>query len=151
MIHCLDSDAIYLSLCIINVIHRRILNRFDQGDNIKRALNDADCLNILEGVCESASVNVQYGGGAEWKRDCVDNCADIAANLIDDFYDEVFHDEDNNHGIAVDTSNGFAFSVTTDPQQRFDFTAQSHRDSANVEGKGRGRKNVVPAWMTQKK
>lgn len=154
MIQCVDSDAIYLSLCIINVIHRRMLNRFDEEGNIKRALNDADCLNTLEGVCDSASANVQYGGGSEWNRDCVDNCADIAANLIDDFYDEEFHDEDSNHGVAVDTSNGFAFSVTTDPQQRFDFTTQSqtHRgSSANVEGIGRGRKNAVPAWMKQKK
>ena len=111
MSQCLDSDAKYLSLCIINVVHRRLLNQiYDANGMIRRALDETDCLNILEGVCDSASASYQYGGGKDWNvnRD-VETCAEIAANLIDDFYDEEWND--GQQEMSVNTSNGFVFDV----------------------------------------
>jgi hypothetical protein len=170
MIQCSDVDAIQLSLSIINAVHRRILDRLDVGGNVKRVLDEADCLNILEEVCDIASANAQYGAGKDWNSEAgIDICAEMAANLIDDFYDEELDDT----GMAMEASNGFAFEVK-DNVQPFDFSGLMNHDEGRMtnmntkmvqqtstigslapngqqgRGRGRGRGSVTPAWMTRK-
>lgn len=145
MIKCFDSDAMYFSLSIINAVHRRMLDRIDKAGNIKRALDEAECLNALEAVCETVSANVQYGAGRDWDRDNIDSCAEIGANLIDDFYDEEL--------IFMDTSNGFVFEMNNNIPQQFDFSGMRQTEvspPSSANGLGRGRKHTAPAWMTRK-
>jgi len=179
MIEVSDVDAIRLALCIIDAIHRRLLHRYDTDGNVKRTLIENSCLDILEGVCDSASANAQYGSGREWQSSTDDNgkginnrmdieaCAEMAANLIDDFYDEATNDEDD---ICFSTSSGtgrIAFGVDSGSLPVFDFSGTStsnnfgssnnnastqvavQESSFQGTGQGRGRGKVMPSWMTQ--
>ena len=90
----LDNDAVYFSLCIMDAIHRRVFDRLDDNGLIRTAFDEADCLNVLESICESASASVKYGTGRDWDSDNTNTIAEMAANLIDDFYDEAFVEDD---------------------------------------------------------
>ena len=72
---------------MIDAMHRQ-MGRHD--DNSLRILAEAECLHALESVCDAASVNASYGGSTAWKpfTGGMGYCAEMAANMIDDFYGE---------------------------------------------------------------
>ena len=144
----LDNDAVYFSLCIMDAIHRRVFDRLDDNGLIRTAFDEADCLNVLESICESASASVKYGTGRDWDSDNTNTIAEMAANLIDDFYDEAFVEDD---GIA-NTASTFAFGMK-DEASHFRFSrdnVHTRDNESNSNGLGRGRGKVVPAWMTNR-
>lgn len=163
-ITCLDVDAIRPALNIIDAMHRR-LHRF--GVDAIRTLQEAECERALEHVCEAASSCTSYGDSKNWNEiekatGGIDVCADIAANLIDDFYS---HDNESENmefssaGIQPVTStseeNQFSFGLQ-DPVPSFTFSSSSSveehkqiiRDPMTLPaGRGRGRGKIAPAWM----
>lgn len=83
---CMDVDAIRPAVNIIDAFHRRI-GRHD--DDAARILEEAECLHALEHIYDTASGSASYGGGTDWSTaghsGGMDYCAEMAANLIDDF------------------------------------------------------------------
>jgi len=158
MLVCLDVDAIRPALNMIDAMHRR-MGRHD--DNALQILAEAECLHALESVCDAASANASYGGAADWKPSTggMDYCAEMAANLIDDFYGE----EDVELDMG-ETKGSFEFGIQ-EPVPVFDFNSGSSnaRDTTSNaviadpmtlsagRGRGRGRGRNMPAWMQQKR
>lgn len=155
---CMDVDAIRPAVNIIDAFHRRI-GRHD--DSAARILEEAECLHALEHICDAASASASYGGGTDWSTaghsGGMDYCAEMAANLIDDFYG----DEEVDWDIGG-SSKEFEFGVE-ESVPVFDFTDQNATTStthnslkdpmlgqSSGRGRGRGRGRVVPSWMVNK-
>jgi Karyopherin (importin) alpha len=160
MLVCLDVDAIRPAINMLDAMHRRV-GRYD--GNASTFLKEAECEHALERVCEAASSNASYGGSSDWQHSegGMDYCADMAANLIDDFYGEE-HDEEFDVGaVATSQSGSFEFGPLG-PPPTFDFT--NSQDSAQNSvvsdpmsspagrgmARGRGRGRSLPAWMNQR-
>jgi len=150
---CMDVDAIRPAVNIIDAFHRR-MGRHDE--NVARVLEEAECLHALEHICDSASSSASYSKGTDWSHaghsGGMDYCADMAANLIDDFYG----DEEIDWELGGSRSSAeFEFGVQ-DPIPTFNFGESNSQDSFDGRrspmrpptlGRGRGRGRVQPAWM----
>ncbi len=155
---CMDVDAIRPAVNIIDAFHRR-MGRHDE--NVARVLEEAECLHALEHICDAASSSASYSRGKDWSHDGhsggMDYCADMAANLIDDFYDG--DEEEVNWELGGSRSSAeFEFGVQG-PNPTFSF-GESHNSQDSFDGRrsparpptlgrGRGRGRVQPAWMLQ--
>ena len=53
------------------------------------------------------SANIQNGAEIDCDKNNMDTCAEIAANMIDDFYDDKLGD----NGLSMDASNGYNHSI----------------------------------------
>jgi len=148
MLVCLDVDAIRPAINMLDAMHRRMDN---YDENAHRMLKEAECEHALEHVCDSATSNASYGGATDWQQSDggMDYCAEMAANLIDDFY-----------GEGNDADFDFIeFGALQSPAEIFNFT-NSHDSgqssitsdpmSSPVRGRGRGRGRSMPAWMQTK-
>lgn len=156
---CLDVDAIRPALNIIDAMHRR-LQRFNIDALV--TLQSAECEHALEHVCDAASSSSSYGNSKSWdeleceNRGGIESCADIAANLIDDFYGDDDNYDMSEVGLTCGVSeegNHFTFGLQ-DPIPTFNFSnnreeiRQVAQDPMSLPaGRGRGRGRTVPAWM----
>jgi len=159
-----DIDAMQPALSIIDAMHRR-LGRYDAA--FRWVFEEGDCLDVLEGVCERASAAVSYGSGQEWSSStgggaAIEWCAEVAANLIDDYYgdDDTYIDGDGDDGMAMD-GNSFGNGLTVpSTMPHFSFGGGGESPAAPFGnssigattpslGRGRGRGSVIPAWMQQ--
>lgn len=163
MLVSLDVDAIRPAINMLDAMHRR-MSRYD--DNALRILREAECEHALETVCDSATSNASYGGGSEWQQSegGMDYCAEMAANLIDDFYGD---DDDGmeNSASAFEPSSksgsfefgfsgptpSFNFSNTGSNDSGFNSVTSDPMGSPNGRSKGRGRGRSLPSWMQNKR
>jgi hypothetical protein len=107
MLTCYDADAIHLALKLTNVILRRLS---PNSPTIYRLFDEAGVADALESVCDQASLAAVSHGS------CADSNADMAADLIDDFFDQkndVVEDDNNNHDMEV-FSNPFGPTSSSD-------------------------------------
>jgi hypothetical protein len=156
---CLDVDAIRPALNIIDAMHRR-LKRFNI--DALQVLQSAECEHALEHVCDAASSSSSYGNSKSWDEfesnnvGGIESCAEIAANLIDDFYGDDDNYDMSEVGLGCGVSaegNHFTFGLQ-DPIPTFNFSNSGSETRAVVQdpmslpaGRGRGRGRTVPAWM----
>lgn len=160
MLVCLDVDAIRPAINMLDAMHRRV-GRYDE--NSFTLLREAECEHALEHVCETATSNASYGGSSDWQHSegGMEYCADMAANLIDDFYGEE-HDEEFDVGaVATSQSGSFEFGLLG-PPPTFNFTNSQESAQSSVVSdpmsspagrgmaRGRGRGRSLPAWMNQR-
>ena len=155
MLVCMDVDAIRPAINMIDAFHRR-MDRYD--DNALRILEEAECLHALESVCDAATGNASYGGATDWQSSTggMDYCAEMAANLIDDYYDN------NDEVIDMGSSENFEFNIEGGANPVFNFGNQPEivRNNSNNSdpmmtssagrGRGRGRGRNIPAWVQKK-
>jgi hypothetical protein len=156
---CLDVDAIRPALNIIDAMHRR-LKRFNVDSLL--ILQSAECEHALEHVCDAASSSSSYGNSKSWDEfdsnhgGGIESCAEIAANLIDDFYGDDENYDMSEAGLTCGVSadgNHFTFGLQ-DPIPTFNFSSSGEEVRPVVQdpmslpaGRGRGRGRTVPAWM----
>ena len=119
-----DMDAVVAALNVINLLLRRL-------PSLKVTLEEFDISLALEQICDT----------------CPEHVGEIAANLLDDFF-EGENDHNNEDDQAMDFGNlGFQFpqpgsnAVGVDPRGN----VISSRSPAT--GMGRGRGAVLPSWM----
>ena len=130
-----DTDAIYSSLQIL----KALLQRFLTIHPIQSWLDEFHCRDALEGICDRASLSPSCGQNF-WTLDSsyqpgLEQCADIAADLVDDYFD------------ASDSL------VDIDDEEERIRTRSSAFDTVpnfpSITARGRGLGMVQPAWMTQ--
>lgn len=159
MLVCLDVDAIRPAINMLDAMHRRMEN---YDENAHRILKEAECEHALEKVCDSATSNASYGGATDWQQSegGMDYCAEMAANLIDDFYgeenDAVFEDcmaPTSGSGSSFEfglQSSSRTFNFTSSHDSAQDSITSDPMSSPNGRGRGRGRGRAMPAWMETK-
>lgn len=143
-----DSDAAQASLLLINAILRKLGSDAKISGQIGRLtilFEEAGLVEALNNICD---LDKEEGEMAE-----------MAAELIDDFFDEREDDGDEGDFMArAGVSDGqFQFRAPTVeriPDGGFDFgdpspmiQQQQHQQIQSPMGRGRGRGQVVPAWM----
>ena len=148
-----DVDVIQVSLNILDAMHRRLVGQGHQNQQswtVLQQFQEVDCLNALERVCDTASAAYSYGGGRSWQDSNfgMEACAELAADLIDDFYQDDLEEEEGDGGFssggtAVDTNGQLVFQFAPPPGGSVTPVAQAPMTSSL----GRGRGRVVPAWM----
>jgi len=178
-----DIDAMQPALSIVDAMHRR-LGRYD--GNFRTVFEEGDCGDLLEGVCDRASSAASYGSGQEWSSakdgggggQVMEQCAEMAANLIDDYYaDDNDYPDDNDGGMSMhrfgddgggilmqgfgDGGGGLTVPSTMphfsfghgigrgDKPQSAPFGSSSTGEMNSSLGRGRGRGSTIPAWMQQ--
>ena len=141
----MDADASLASIQLLNAMLRRL-----ESPMVRREFLEANGVDVLEAVCDRASQANAYGGGQDW-HGVSNQSADIAADLIDDLFEDM--DEapfSMDEGMTVPAS--FTFSPIVTPQQHvFDFSGNQTQafPSASNTGAGRGRGKPIPSWMKQ--
>ena len=161
LLTCYDADAVFASLSLVNDILRRI-GKAD--DSIKTRFEECNIVDALETICDRASAASSYGNSDTWQSNgsAQEQSAEIAADLVDDFFDEDGMDDDVTQGIAPETAAGastFAFGLgSAEAPGAFDFGGPSGPTSSVApttlgagrgRGRGRGRGASMPAWMSQ--
>jgi len=147
---CMDVDAIRPAINMIDAMHRR-MGRYDE--NAQRNLEEAECQHALECVCDAATSNASYGGSTGG----INYCAEMAANLIDDFYRE----DDGVTDIGdSQSSETFQFGIQgLVPKFNLSNDSDITRNESDPmvtcsAGRGRsrciGRGRNMPAWIKQK-
>jgi len=143
-----DSDAAQASLLLINAILRKLGSDAKISGQIGRLtilFEEAGLVEALNIICD---LDTEEGEMAE-----------MAAELIDEFFDEREDDGDEDDFMAhAGVSDGqFQFQAPTvegipkggfnfgDPSPMFH--QQQHQQIQSPMGRGRGRGQVVPAWM----
>ena len=179
-----DLDVMRPSLQILHAMHVRLLPQpvsshimlqspsvcfsTERAARLKELLEEVDCMNALEGICDSVSL-MTIGNSTRRNNSNIigwEECAEIAANLIDNYYQEAIDDYDDVDEDMQTMLDPTGFGLRPDvPLGRFDFGAattapvrdhpQSHALDANVgngyqgmgRGRGRGGRSNLPAWM----
>lgn len=160
LLTCYDADAVFASLSLVNDILRRI----GKDDSIKTRFEECNIVDALETVCDRASAASSYGNSDTWQSNgsAQEESAEIAADLIDDFFDEDGMDDDVTQEVAPEYAAGastFAFGLgNAETPSAFDFGAPSGPTNSVApttlgagrgRGRGRGRGASMPAWMSQ--
>lgn len=138
-----DNEVVLWSVQLVNAFLRR------RRDESKRLLEEAGVVEALDGICDRASQrNMDYVGPSTWQgSECLE--ADIAADLLDDVFEEDIgmHDNVENDYMNVapaQQGDTFAFGIVNNANGGMAF------NSAPPSSMGRGRGKPVPAWMSQK-
>ena len=149
-----DVDVIHVSLKILDAMHRRLVADRQESHQwtVLQHFQEVDCLNALEGVCDSASAAYSYGAGRSWEDSNLgmEACAELSAELIDDFYQDDLEEEGSGEldgvggGTAVDTNGQVVFRFGPVPSIAGATPAAQAPMNPSL---GRGRGRVVPAWM----
>ncbi|KAL9190691.1 hypothetical protein ACHAXT_000397 [Thalassiosira profunda] len=128
-----NADAQEAALGLIDILLRQLDGRFC-GKSLPQFFEEAGAVDALWRVCDSA-------------RD-ESAAAELAANIIDDFY-ENDDDEADDAALQPAVSGGqFQFGATASvPSGGFNFGAAPA--PLPPTGRGRGRGQVLPAWMQQ--
>lgn len=130
-----DTDAIYSAILIVHAL----LHRLSHLHQIQSWLDEAYCKDALESICDRASMSPSCGQNY-WLSDSsfrpgLEKCADLAAEIIDDYFDvsNTVLDtvEDDEEEFSESRSSGFG-TVPMLP---------------SITGRGRGL--TMPAWMKQ--
>ena len=162
LLTCYDADAVFASLSLVNDILRRITN---VDESIKTRFEECNIVDALETICDRASAASSYGNSDTWQSSgsAQEQSAEIAADLIDDFFDEdAMDDDDVTQDIAPEAAAGaatFAFGLgSAEAPLAFDFggpsgtangVAPTSLGAGRGRGRGRGRGASMPAWMSQ--
>jgi len=170
-----DVEAIFGSLRLINLI----LQSTSNADNNSTCLQfeEAGGLDCLDSIFDRASAAVPASrfDSEQWDTDksskqhsILEQCADIASNIIDTFFDDNEEPIDDLQSNDVDNNNAlFSFGVASLPANGFHFGNNNQNfpvngidnsiagvgsaviDNGSSMGRGRGRGIMQPAWMTQ--
>jgi hypothetical protein len=130
----MDTDVVHTTLQLVNAILRRLF----EDEEVRREFEEHQGVDALEHICDVASSNSHYGGGADWQDGDVVPAAEIAADLIDDLFGAL---EEEEMMDIVPASNGtaFTFGVVVPP-------VAVNTDMMMMPSRGRGR--PVPSWMS---
>mmetsp|Transcript_34494 Transcript_34494/g.83233 ORF Transcript_34494/g.83233 Transcript_34494/m.83233 type:complete len:629 (+) Transcript_34494:1-1887(+) len=143
-----DDDAVLASVHVLDLYLRRVggtsMESLNSFQDFMRTLEEEDAVHALEAICDSH----------------VEDAADVAANLIDDFFAESYEDDGNNDdqwnpgiNVSYPTENAFANlgtggnSFGVFPTSSVAAGDQSH--ATNGMGRGRGRGATLPSWMSK--
>ena len=144
LLHAPDIDANLAALMLISGMLTRLQGDFVFFSNLKRRFSEEGIVDALDKICEKASSSFQ-----SFKKDSAEKAADIAADLIDDFFSE---DVEYNEGGENETFEG-NFTFNPSPPS-LNIAINSAVTSLNIasssSGIGRGRGKNLPAWMKQK-
>lgn len=154
-----DADAVFASVQLVDALLRVVVADIPA---VRRLFEEADCPDALEKVCDRASTGAA-GSASE-------QSAEIAANLIDDIFEEdiLAKDDDANGAFPAGTTATaagevrYAFGVNSAGAAAtggFDFSGGAGRIGQVSQapplvsgmGRGRGRGKVIPSWMQQQK
>ena len=145
-----DDDAVLASVHVLDLYLRRVggttVESLNSFQDFMRTLEEEDAVHALEAVCDSH----------------VEDAADVAADLIDDFFAEMYENDDCNNddqwnpGIDVSypTENAFANLGTGGTSfgvfpATASFAAEDRPRAANGMCRGRGRGATLPSWMSK--
>jgi hypothetical protein len=145
----MDMDAMEASLCLIDVVLRRIPRYDDGSGTMPTIFEEVGLVDALWRVCDCDS-----------EESCI---AEMAAGILDDFYEEREEsDIDNDNDAMLEPSSvggQFQFQLphgNNIPVNGYNFSHvagggvnphPSQGGSNNIPPGGRGRGRVVPAWM----
>lgn len=161
LLTCHDADAVFASLSLVNDILRRIAK---VDESIKTRFEECNIADSLETICDRASAASSYGNRDLWQSNgsAQEQSAEMAADLIDDFFDEDTMDDDVTEDIKPHAAAGgatFAFGLGgagAEASRAFDFGGPAGPTASAVptslgagRGRGRGRGASMPAWMNQ--
>ena len=142
LLHVPDTDANLVALRLVSSMLRRLNDNVSMTPNFKRRFSEEGIVDKLEAICDRAS---SIFHSSETAKRSVEEAANIAADLIDDFFSEdVFSDEENNALASLDT---FTFEVP--PTQVKNMTISELTEGARSFGRGRGK--TIPSWMKEGK
>lgn len=112
-----DADAVFMSIQMINALVRVSVVA-------PTTLMEVNIVDALDAVCDRASEDHSYGGGREWQENpgISSRCADIAADLIDDFFCIDVEDAAISMGSSSDGATTFSFVPPNAQQTVFDFS-----------------------------
>jgi len=131
-----DTDANLAALLLLSAMLLRLQQDYAFHNSLKRRLREMNIVESLDNICERASSSF-YGGN----EDATNRCAEIAANLLDDFFLDSSENGDDDLNIVPEK-----FSFTGEIEHTiFDPSSGSHEPSSL--GRGRGRN--IPAWMNK--
>jgi len=149
-----DHDAGLASIHVLDAVLRHV-------PETQRVFAECRGVDALNEVCDRPTGHDTAAAEA----------SDVAADLIDDFFDQDLDDDDEDHPTAMDEyvapqrqEDGFVFGLVDTPkpppmQQSFTFGVNAVTSPPSVvgaatvfrSGQGRGRGRTVPAWMMQPK
>mmetsp|Transcript_14882 Transcript_14882/g.22723 ORF Transcript_14882/g.22723 Transcript_14882/m.22723 type:complete len:666 (+) Transcript_14882:196-2193(+) len=141
LIRSVDSDVALLALQLFDAMVR---NTQDEGD-IKREFEENDGVNALEHVCDIATSRNHYGSGCDWQGES-NPSADIAADLIDDFFDGDDDEIEMSDTAPSYTAASFTFGMNSEVKGS---SLYNQSASTTISPMGRGRGKILPAWMQQ--
>jgi hypothetical protein len=112
-----NADAVFMSIQMINALVR--VSVVDPTTLMEMNIVDA-----LDAVCDRASEDQSYGGGRVWQGNpgISSRCADIAADLIDDFFCIDVEEEVISMDSSPDGATTFSFVPPSTQQTVFDFS-----------------------------
>jgi hypothetical protein len=152
-----DDDAVLASVHVLDLYLRRVggssMESLQSFQDFMRTLEEEDAVHALEAVCDSH----------------IEDAANVAADLIDDFFAELHEDDDddddNNNQMNADVNfsyltenvfdnidGGNAFGATLiNPSSHVgnDVAPAAFSTDTNGMGRGRGRGATFPSWMTK--
>jgi len=158
-----DADAVYYAIQVMNAMLRHSAN----PDIVQRQFQEAGGVDALEAICDCASQSYNNNNNGSMvtppSSAVVEQSANIAADLIDDLFDD---DEAEIMALSSperNTEGQFGFGVVaTGAPQVFDFSNNNgasqeqpmnpdifHSHVPSVAPMGRGRGKPTPAWMQQ--
>lgn len=145
-----DADANLAALMLISAMLTRLQADVTWHESLKRRLSEEGIIDSLDQVCDRSSSSYYSSKGG----DSMEQAANIAADLIDDFFvEEILLDDFDNDQNNVHASQAFAFHDPPVVVGGFNFNG--HGGSENTvgqdagQGRGRGRGKTMPAWMQQ--
>ena len=137
---CPDANAVQSSLLLLKELLQ--LNNQKFTERIRIQCEEANIVDALEHICDQSSHT--HIGQSTWPSNNNMSNADIAADLLDDYFDT----DDSNMDDVDDYRNNIIPTFTTQNGTQFGFGVPT--TSANTTtsvGRGRGRGKVLPAWM----
>ena len=151
LLHTHDTDANLAALMLISGMLTRLQGDFTFFSNLKRRFSEEGIVDALDKICEKASSSFQT-----YKQDSSQRVAEIAADLIDDFFSEEFDcDDGGDHSVSRDVFTFeppvSSFNIVHD--SNFISPALATPTSGNFslgQGRGRGKEKTLPAWMKHK-
>ena len=136
-----DMDTMEAAMRLVDVFLRR-LDSLPTGQKLSVMFEEVGLVDALWRVCDNDS-----GESA---------VAEIAANILDEYYEEEDIDHDEELLAPSLNGNGFQFQApSSTPAGGFDFSTSNPSASVNQQeqrpqmGRGRGRGQQIPAWMKQ--
>eukprot|EP00560_Eucampia_antarctica_P002242 CAMPEP_0197841852 /NCGR_PEP_ID=MMETSP1437-20131217/46410_1 /TAXON_ID=49252 ORGANISM="Eucampia antarctica, Strain CCMP1452" /NCGR_SAMPLE_ID=MMETSP1437 /ASSEMBLY_ACC=CAM_ASM_001096 /LENGTH=791 /DNA_ID=CAMNT_0043451659 /DNA_START=564 /DNA_END=2939 /DNA_ORIENTATION=+ len=177
---CYDAEAVGVSVQLVNLVFRRLIMEHDNNNmNLKQRFEEANILSALETICDRASASSPSLGQDQWHSNnsvTSERSAEIAANLIDDFFDDDVMGEDDTSDDMMCNVQTQSYSSAGGEQTRYAFGLGNHSIGSNKNssmnfdfsttagasvvtnesydtpsvGRGRGRGHAMPAWMQQR-
>uniref|UniRef100_A0A7S4W8T7 Uncharacterized protein n=1 Tax=Ditylum brightwellii TaxID=49249 RepID=A0A7S4W8T7_9STRA len=158
LIRARDADAVVTSVKLINAIHRRFIDSNSSTvvaattshfykSHLRMKFDEAGIVDALEGVCDNTSIESFYGKGInQWSGNKnEEEAAEIAADLIDDFYEDTNGEEDEDVEVLPTTTpfSSMSSDLDNNNEMRYSFGVDgSSSSSFNFGGGGIERGSV---------